>query len=94
MAIWSSLISNIAELQDRSVVRDGTSGIADLALALSGAARGWFDAPCDEKAVLKSLSWHGCTNMARRNDLAPDAMYQRIRIAGTSVLRRKAGAVA
>jgi len=74
---------------------DGTSGVADLAPRLSQGPLGdGFDALCDESVFAKACQEHGALTWPGGIDLAPDAMYQRIRESGASTLaakRRKVG---
>jgi hypothetical protein len=66
---------------------DGTFGIADLAPRLSQGPLGdGFDLLCDEKVFSQVFLEHGALTWPVGVDLAPDAMYQRIRPGGTSVL--------
>ena len=96
MAIWS--IVHFTLLPDYRIevsFADGTSGIADLAPRLSQGPLGdGFDPLCDEKLFSQAFLEHGALTWPGGIDLAPDAMYQRIRIAGTSVLAAKSRRVA
>jgi hypothetical protein len=74
---------------------DGTSGLADLAPRLSQGPLGdGFDTLCDEKMLSQAFLEHGALAWPGGIDLAPNAMYQRIRLAGTSVLAAKSRRVA
>lgn len=69
---------------------DSTSGTADLAPRLSqGSSGDGFDPLCDEKLFSQVFLEHGALTWPGGIDLAPDAMYQRIRATGTSVLAAK-----
>jgi hypothetical protein len=96
MAIWS--IIHFTLLPDYKIevsFADGTSGIADLAPRLSQGPLGdGFDPLCDEKLFSQAFLEHGALTWPGGIDLAPDAMYQRIRVAGTSVLAAKSKRVA
>jgi hypothetical protein len=91
MAIWS--ITHFKILPNYKIevsFADGTSGIADLAPRLSQGPLGdGFDPLCDEKIFSQAFPEHGALTWPGGIDLAPDAMYQRIRLAGTSVLAAK-----
>jgi hypothetical protein len=96
MAIWS--ITHFKILPNYKIevsFADGTSGIADLAPRLSQGPLGdGFDPVCDEKIFSQAFLEHGALTWPGGIDLAPDAMYQRIRLAGTSVLAAKSKRVA
>ena len=96
MAIWS--IIHFTLLPDYKIevsFADGTCGIADLAPRLSQGPLGdGFDPLCDEKLFSRVFLEHGALTWPGGIDLAPDAMYQRIRVAGTSVLAAKSRRVA
>ncbi|EQD53160.1 hypothetical protein B2A_06312 [mine drainage metagenome] len=69
---------------------DGTSGAADLAPRLSQGPLGdGFDALYDQTVFAKVYLEHGALTWPGGIDLAPDAMYQRIRESGTSALAAK-----
>lgn len=91
MAIWS--IIHFTLLPDYKIevsFSDGTSGIADLAPRLSQGPLGdGFDPLCDEKLFSQAFLEHGALTWPGGIDLAPDAMYQRIRATGVSVLTAK-----
>jgi hypothetical protein len=95
MAIWS--IVHFTLLPDYKIevsFADGTSGIADLAPRLSQGPLGdGFDPLCDEKLFSQAFLDHGALTWPGGIDLAPDAMYQRIRATGTSVLAAKSRSV-
>ncbi len=96
MAIWT--ITHFTLLPDYKIevsFADGTSGIADLAPRLSQGPLGdGFDPLCDEKVFSQAFLEHGALTWPGGIDLAPDAMYQRIRATGTSVLAQKSRRVA
>lgn len=96
MAVWSIVRFNV--LSDYKIevsFVDGTSGVADLAPRLSQGPLGdGFDALCEEKVFAKAYLEHGALTWPGGIDLAPDAMYQRIREAGVSVLAAKSRKVA
>jgi hypothetical protein len=74
---------------------DGTTGIADLGPRLSQGPLGdGFDPLCDEKMFSRVFLEHGALTWPREIDLAPDAMYERIRSSGRSVLAARAQRVA
>ena len=74
---------------------DGTSGVADLApRLLQGALGDGFDPLCDEAEFAKVFLEYGALTWPGGIDLAPDAMYQRIRESGTSTLAAKSRRVA
>jgi hypothetical protein len=69
---------------------DGTSGIADLSPRLSQGPLGdSFDPLRDETTFSQVFLDHGALTWPGGIDLAPDAMYQRIRSSGTSLLAAK-----
>ena len=66
---------------------DGVSGMADLSPRLSRGSLGdGFDPLCDEKFFSKVYLEHGALTWPDGIDLAPDAMHERIRATGTSIL--------
>jgi hypothetical protein len=96
MAVWSivrfKLLSNY---QIEVSFADGTTGSANLAPRLSQGPLGdGFDALCDEKVFAKAYLEHGALTWPGGIDLAPDAMYQRIRESGISTLASKSRKVA
>jgi len=95
VAVWS--IIHFTPLTDYKIevsFADGTSGIADLAPRLSqGPLENGFDPLCDEKHFSQAFLEHGALTWPGGIDLAPDAMYQRIRATGTSVLAAKSRSV-
>ena len=96
MAVWSivrfKLLSNY---QIEVAFADGTSGVADLAPRLSQGPLGdGFDPLCDEVVFATVYLEHGALTWPGGIDLAPDAMYQRIRELGTSTLAAKSRKVA
>jgi len=96
MAAWS--ISHFKVLPNYKIevsFADGTSGIADLAPRLSQGQLGdGFDALCDERVFAQAHLEHGALTWPGGIDLAPDAMYQRIRTSGMSILVAKSKRVA
>ena len=96
MAVWSIVRCNV--LSDYKIeisFADGTSGVADLAPRLSQGPLGdGFDALCDQAVFAKVYLKHGALTWPGGIDLAPDAMYQRIRESGTSTLPAKTRKVA
>jgi hypothetical protein len=96
MAVWS--IVRFKVLADHKIevsFADGTSGIADLAPRLSQGPLGdGFDGLCDEKVFSQVYLEHGALTWPGGIDLAPDAMYLRIRASGTSILEAKTERVA
>ena len=96
MAIWS--ITHFKILPNYKVevsFADGTSGLADLAPRLSQGPLGdGFDPLCDQNIFSQAFREHGALTWPGGIYLAPDAMYQRIRLAGTSVLAAKSRRVA
>lgn len=67
--------------------RDGTSGVADLSPRLTQGPLGdAFDALCDEHVFAQVSIQHGALTWPGGVDLAPDAMYDRIKQTGVSVL--------
>jgi hypothetical protein len=91
MAIWSIIGFRVLSNYKIEVsFADGTTGVADLAPRLSQGPLGdGFDALCDEIAFAKVYLEHGALTWPGGIDLAPDAIYQRIRESGTSVLAAK-----
>jgi hypothetical protein len=91
MAAWSIVRFKVLSNYKIEVsFADGTSGVADLAPRLSQGPLGdGFDALCDETAFAKVYMEHGTLTWPGGIDLAPDAMYQRIRESGTSILAAK-----
>jgi hypothetical protein len=74
---------------------DGTSGIADLApRLLQGPIGDGFDPLCDERVFAQAYLEHGALTWPGGIDLAPDAMYQRTRASGVSILLAKSKRVA
>jgi hypothetical protein len=91
MAAWSIVRFNLLSNYKIEVsFADGTTGIADLAPRLSQGPLGdGFDALCDEKVFAEAYLEHGALTWPGGIDLAPDAMYQRIRESGISTLAAK-----
>ena len=88
MATWSIVRFKIMPNYKIEVsFADGTNGVADLSPRLSQGPLGdGFDALCTEGAFAKVYLEHGALTWPGGIDLAPDAMYQRIRESGTSTL--------
>jgi Protein of unknown function (DUF2442) len=91
MATWSIVRFNVLPNYKIDVLfADGTAGVADLAPRLSqGPIGDGFDPLCDESVFSKAYLEHGALTWPGGIDLAPDAMYQRIRESGTSTLAAK-----
>ena len=91
MADWS--IVRFAVLPNYKIevsFADGISGVADLSPRLSQGRLGdGFDALCDETLFSRVYLEHGALTWPGGIDLAPDAMYQRIRADGVSILSAK-----
>jgi hypothetical protein len=96
MAAWSIVRFKVLPNYKIEVsFADGTSGVADLAPRLSQGALGdGFDALCDVGLFSSVYLEHGALTWPGGIDLAPDAMYQRIRASGTSILAAKSRRVA
>jgi hypothetical protein len=96
MAVWSIVRFNLLSNYRIDVsFADGTSGVADLAPRLSQGPLGdGFDALCDQTVFAKAHLEHGALTWPGGIDLAPDAMYQRIRESGISILAAKSRKVA
>jgi len=74
---------------------DGTSGIADLSPRLTQGPLGdGYDVLCDEKFVGRAYLEHGALTWPGGVDLAPDAMYERIKQTGVSTLQARPKRVA
>jgi Protein of unknown function (DUF2442) len=91
MAVWSIVRFKVLPNYKINVsFSDGTTGVADLSPRLSQGPLGdGFDALCDESVFAKAYLEHGALTWPGGIDLAPDAMYQRIRESGTSTLVAK-----
>ena len=96
MAVWSIVdFKVLPNFKIEIRFADGTSGIADLSPRLSQGPLGdGFDPLCDETTFSQVFLDHGALTWPGDIDLAPDAMYQRIRSSGTSVLAAKTRRVA
>ena len=96
MAVWSIVRLNVlANYKIEVSFADGTTGVADLAPRLSQGPLGdGFDPLCDEALFARAYLEHGALTWPGGIDLAPDAMYQRIRESGTSILAAKSRKVA
>jgi hypothetical protein len=88
MAVWSIIrFKVLPEYQIEVSFVDGTTGIADLGPRLSQGPLGdAFDPLCDEKMFVRVFLEHGALTWPSGIDLAPDAMYERIRSSGRSIL--------
>ncbi len=91
MAAWSIVrFKVLAHYKIEVWFADGTAGIADLAPRLSQGPLGdGFDPLCDEAVFSRVHLEHGALTWPGGIDLAPDAMYERIRASGTSLLAAK-----
>ncbi|MGH8144079.1 MAG: DUF2442 domain-containing protein [Steroidobacteraceae bacterium] len=96
MAVWSIIrLKVLPDYRLEVSFADGTSGLVNLAPRLSQGPLGdGFDPLCDEKVFAQAYLEHGALTWPGGIDLAPDAMYQRIRASGTSVLEAKTKRVA
>src|SRR5665213_449499 len=91
MAVWSIVRFKVLSNYKIDVsFADGTNGVTDLAPRLSqGPVGDGFDALCDATVFAQVYLEHGALTWPGGIDLAPDAMYQRIRESGTSTLAAK-----
>ena len=91
MAAWSiTRFTVLSNYKIEVVFADGTSGMADLAPRLSQGPLGdGFDPLCDESLFSEVYLEHGALTWPGGIDLAPDAMYTRIRASGTPILAAK-----
>ncbi len=91
MASWS--ITHFEVLPDYKIsvsFADGAAGIADLSPRLSQGPLGdGFDALCDKQVFSAVYLEHGALTWPGGIDLAPDAMHERIKAFGVSVLTAK-----
>ncbi len=96
MAAWSIVrLKILSNCKIEVSFADGTTGVADLGPRLSQGPLGdGFDPLCDEDFFAKAFLDHGALTWPGGIDLAPDAMYQRIRESGTSTLAAKSRKVA
>jgi len=96
MAVWSIVrFQVLSNFKIEVSFADGTTGVADLAPRLSQGPLGdGFDALCNQAAFARVYLEHGALTWPGGIDLAPDAMYQRIRDSGTSTLAAKSRRVA
>ena len=96
MAAWSIVHFHVlSDFKIKVSFADGTNGVADLAPRLSQGTLGdGFDALCDQAVFARVYLEHGALTWPGGIDLAPDAMYQRIRESGTSTLAAKTRKVA
>lgn len=99
MANWSiTHFKVLPEYKISVTFTDDTSGIADLSPRLSQGPLGdGFDALCDKQVFSAVYLEHGALTWPGDIDLAPDAMHERIKASGVSVLAaqdRSTGALA
>lgn len=96
MASWSIVrFKVLPNFQIQVEFEDGTTGVADLSPRLSQGPLGdGFDPLCDPQAFAQVYLDHGALTWPGGIDLAPDAMYHRIRSAGVSTLAAKSKRVA
>lgn len=96
MAVWSIVrFKALSQYKIEISFADGTTGIADLGPPLSQGPLGdGFDSLCDEKMFARVFPEHGALTWPGGIDLAPDAMYERIRSSGRSVLAARTKRVA
>jgi Protein of unknown function (DUF2442) len=96
MATWSIVrFKVLPNFRIEVAFADGTSGIADLSPRLSQGPLGdGFDTLCDQRVFSGVYLEHGALTWPGGIDLAPDAMYERIRASGTSILAAKSRRVA
>ena len=96
MAVWSIVrFKALPGYKIEVFFADGTTGIADLAPRLSQGPLGdGFDPLCKEKMFARVSLEHGALTWPGGIDLAPDAMYERIRSSGKSVLAARTRRVA
>ena len=96
MAVWSIVHFKVLPNYKIEIrFADGTSGIADLSHRLSQGPLGdGFDPLCDEVTFSQVFLEHGALTWLGDINLAPDAMYQRIRSTGTWLLAAKGRRVA
>jgi len=96
MAVWSIVhFKVLSNYKIKVSFADGTTGVADLAPRLSQGPLGdGFDPLCEQTVFAKVSLEHGALTWPGGIDLAPDAMYQRIRESGTSTLAPKSRKVA
>ncbi len=94
--VWSIVRFKVAaNFKIEVTFADGTTGLADLSPRLAQGPLGdGFDAICEEPAFAKAYLEHGALTWPGGIDLAPDAMYQRIRESGISTLAAKSRMVA
>jgi len=88
MAVWSIIrFKVLPEYQIEVSFADGMTGIANLGPRLSQGPLGdGFDPLCDEKMFVRVFLEHGALTWPGEINLAPDAMYERIRSSGRSIL--------
>ena len=96
MANWSiTHFDVLPEYRIAVTFADGTTGVADLSPRLSQGPLGdGLDALCDKQVFAKVHIEHGALTWPGGVDLAPDAMYERIKKSGVSILAAKTKQVA
>ena len=96
MAVWSIVHFKVLPNYKIEIrFADDTFGIADLSPRLSqGPVGDGFDPLCDEATFCQVVVEHGALTWPGDINLAPDAMYQRIRSTGTSLLATESRPVA
>ena len=96
MATWSIVrFKVLPKYKIEIAFADGTNGVADLSPRLSQGSLGdGFDPLCNEDTFTEVFVEHGALTWPGGIDLAPDAMYQRIRESGTSTLAARSRKVA
>jgi len=96
MATWSIVrFKVLPKYKIEIAFADGTNGVADLSPRLSQGSLGdGFDPLCNEDTFAKVFLEHGALTWPGGIDLAPDAMYQRIRESGTSTLAARSRKIA
>jgi hypothetical protein len=96
MAVWSIVrFTVLSNYKVEVAFADGTGGVADLGPRLSQGPLGdGLDPLCDPTRFAEVYLEHGALTWPCGIDLAPDAMYQRIRESGTSILAAKSRKVA
>ena len=96
MADWSITSFQVLSGYKISVTfSDGTRGTVDLSPRLSQGPMGdGFDPLCDDAFLAKVYLDHGALTWPGGIDLAPDAMHERIRQTGVSILAANSRKVA
>jgi hypothetical protein len=96
MTVWFIVrFKVLPEFKIEVCFAEGTTGIADLGPRLSqGPLEDGFDPLCDQTIFARVFLEHGALTWPGGIDLAPDAMYERIRSTGTSILAARTRQVA